>query len=167
LKPDLYIFCGGPGCGKTTLARMLAKRIGNAFHIQTDVLRQMLAYKTYQHLESSFIYHASIVLAQEALKTGYHVILDGTFSRNEYRQEAIEKLKEFYDKYRLIYVKCNVDVASMRNSWRKMKVPSQRLVAMHMHFEEPVNAIVIDTTELDQDSAFNVLIRELTKRNFA
>ncbi len=166
MKPDLYIFCGAPGCGKTTLAKMLAKKIGNAFHIQTDVVRQMLAYKTYLRSESSFIYHSCIMLAEEALKNGYNVILDGTFSRDEYRQEAIERLKEFYDKYRLIYVKCYFDVASIRNSKRTMRVPSQRLVNMHMHFEQPVNALVIDTTELKPNCAFNILIRELSKHNF-
>ncbi len=103
-KPSVYVLYGLPGSGKSTMASMLAEHKG-AIHIQTDVIRRVITgldFGThhYQNFEqgiyskdiSNKVYSTMIEIARKVVDNGKSVVLDGTFSNEEYREMVKEKL---------------------------------------------------------------------------
>lgn len=97
---QLIIVGGGPGTGKTTLARALAERLG-AEVISTDDVRQELtaageitgrpgAYNEglYSPANVAAVYDAVLRRASLALTEGRSVILDGTWRDDDQRERA-------------------------------------------------------------------------------
>lgn len=98
-KPLLILVGGLSGTGKSTLARLLAKRLG-AVLIRSDVVRKELAGLSQEHRDavaSSFAsglyssamtsttYATLAAMANEVLPNGGTVIVDATFSRDAER----------------------------------------------------------------------------------
>ncbi len=85
-RPFLLVVCGLPGTGKTTFASALSAHLGLP-HINTDIIRAELGKKgKYDPLSKSAIYEQLLRRAGEELQNGKGVILDGTFSREAFRE---------------------------------------------------------------------------------
>lgn len=65
--PKLLIFCGIPGTGKSTIAKLVAARLEGTVHIQTDAVRSMISNPAYTNGESEFVYAICVLMAGEAL----------------------------------------------------------------------------------------------------
>lgn len=96
----LVMVGGGPGTGKTTLARALAERLG-AEAISTDDVRSemtargeitgepgVLGVGLYSPQNVEAVYVAVLEAARRGLSAGRTVILDGTWSEPHYRDRA-------------------------------------------------------------------------------
>ncbi len=145
VRQPLVIFCGVPGSGKTTIARILSEKLRGSVHIQTDTIRGMIARRKYDGPESAFVYDSCVQVARVALKRGRPAILDGTFARRAHRARAIATLRGLYGRYLVVYAVCSISTAERRNSFRKEPVPLDRLRAISASFEEPAGALRIDT----------------------
>jgi len=160
LSGKLVIFCGIPGSGKTTIARIVAQDLKQVFHIQTDVIRLMIPHPKYTAQESRLVYKTCIMLAREALRKGYDAILDGTFLKDEYRDEAITQLARYYSSYLIVYIVCNPETAYRRNEERKARVPKRSFLRLYETLEEPISALRIDATRTKPlDAARAVLLQ--------
>lgn len=159
--PRLLLFCGIPGSGKSTIADIVAKRLENTVHIRTDVVRSMIPSPGYSGPESEFVYSSCVTLAGEALMRGYNVILDGTFLRDEFRMDAVRRLRGAYDSSLVVYLHCDVTTAYRRNVARKATVPQERFNVMITRVEEPVNSLKIDTGKITAEEAAGMILRQL------
>ena len=157
----LVIFCGIPGSGKTTIARLVARSLRECFHIQTDTLRFMISRPSYAKDESALVYRGCILLAREALKAGYDAILDGTFLRDEYRDEAIEKLSRYYSSRLVVYVACDPKTAYRRNRSRKERVPKKSFLRLYEMMQEPTSALRIDSERTRPREAASAILLQL------
>ena len=157
----LVIFCGIPGSGKTTIARLVAKDLRDCFHIQTDTLRSMISRPGYTKEESELVYRDCILIAREGLKAGYDAILDGTFLRDEYRDEAIEKLSRYFSSYLIVYVACDPRTAYRRNLSRRERVPKKSFLRLYEMMQEPINALRIDSARTRPREAASAILLQL------
>jgi len=157
----LVIFCGIPGSGKTTIARLVAKSDPLAVLIQTDGIRSMIAKPTYCAEESGLVYRSCEEVARIWLDDSRLVILDGTFGTSKYREETLSRLEGHYSRVDFVHVVCNVDTALRRNSSRLAIVPPDRVRAMLSAFEAPEKAIVVDSSRLSPEAAAEIVIRTL------
>jgi uncharacterized protein len=104
-RPTLYVLCGLPGTGKSTYA----KRLHEIFDIalfRSDAARQELpGYSArrgpvpfgtgiYRHEMRGWVYSWLLSMVQEELKKGRSAILDATFSRQKWREEAVRLAKD-------------------------------------------------------------------------
>jgi aminoglycoside phosphotransferase family enzyme/predicted kinase len=99
-RPTLYVCCGLPASGKSTIAGRFAGALGIS-HLQTDQIRKeegshagdnshVAPYGRgiYRQELRGRVYARMLALAQEQLKHGRSVVLDGSFSRTKWRDEA-------------------------------------------------------------------------------
>lgn len=85
-KPQLYIFVGYPGAGKTTTSKLIQKITG-AKHIWADHERHRLFKPvTYSAKESKILYTKLNNLCEDYLKAGESVIYDTNFNFKADRQ---------------------------------------------------------------------------------
>lgn len=147
------IFCGVPGSGKTTIAKLAAEGLENAMHIQTDAVRAMLSHPVFGQKESQFVYDICYGIAKEALRAGYLVLLDATFMRNEYRSEARNRLRRYCTRIDTVWIDCTLKTALERNSLRESPIPPEKLEGIHSGFENPKRALRIDSSTIAPEAA--------------
>jgi predicted kinase len=155
------IFCGIPGSGKTTIARLVATAIGSAVHIQTDTIRFMIPEPAYTWAEARFVYESMFQVGRQALKMGYDVILDGTFLKEDYRAEAERKLGRYCSSAIVVCVTCDTEVARVRNSQRNATVPEASFNRLSATFERPKKAIFVRSDGRTPESAAAYLLHRL------
>jgi predicted kinase len=139
----------------------VAKKRGRAVHIQTDAVRSMVGNPTYTRSESKFVYRSVTAVAEEALKAGYDAILDGTYLREEFREEAITKLAGLYKTKLIIHVSCDVFLAYRRNLSRPEKVPKESFLRLYSHFQSPREALRIDTDKTTPEIASEDILMQV------
>jgi aminoglycoside phosphotransferase family enzyme/predicted kinase len=100
-RPTLWVVCGMPATGKSTVARTLGRRMGVAV-LRSDVVRKTLFDRRpqtpavagfgqgiYTPGAGALTYGRLLLDAQEHLEKGHSVILDATFSDPRQRAEAL------------------------------------------------------------------------------
>jgi len=115
-RPTLWVVCGMPGSGKSTISRDLS-RVFRIKAFQSDVIRKELyglkpddlsdmSFETgiYSKGASSFTYGRLLLLAQEEIEQGRSVILDATYSKQHDRIEAIRMAKD--NDANIVFVEC-------------------------------------------------------------
>ena len=160
-KGRLLIFCGIPGSGKTTIARLVAEALGSAAHIQTDTIRLMIPAPAYTWEEARFVYESMFLVGRQALKSGYDAILDGTFLREDYRAEAETKLLRYFSSSDVICVLCDPELARARNSQRETAVPDASFDRLSASFERPRSALFVHSDKGTPEEAADYLLRRL------
>jgi len=159
----LIIFCGIPGSGKTSIARIVARKDPTTVHIQTDAIRAMIAKPTFGADESDFVYRACVEVAKEALDKGYTAILDATFGSARRREATLAPLANSYSRIDFVHVKCHLETALRRNAARSSEavVPEQTVRDMLSTFEAPFPSFVVDTSKITPEAAAGLIIQAL------
>jgi predicted kinase len=103
----LYLICGLPGVGKSTVSRELEKLTG-AVMLRTDEIRKLI-FETpeYTNEEKEKVYEALFRTAESLLRLGKDVILDATFYKESLRKEALSVAKKADVSYMIIEVVCD------------------------------------------------------------
>jgi uncharacterized protein len=123
-RPTLWVCCGLPASGKSYLARALAEALSLVL-VQSDRLRKeregiaaaqpvVVGYDEglYKRERRQFVYAAMLAVAQDELKQGRSVILDASFSRKRWREDARQLALDCDTN--LIVLECVCDEASIR-----------------------------------------------------
>ncbi len=159
----LILLCGIPGSGKTTIGKELGGKIKRCVHVQTDVIRAMVASPDYSASESRFVYEAATTVGEVALLHGYDVVLDATFPREEFRREAVSRLGELSEAWIVVWVSCDPLLAYRKNSQRSEKVPLVSFLRLWRNFDPPKGALEIDSEKLRPGEAADKILGELAK----
>ena len=157
----LLVFCGIPGSGKTTIARLVAKSDPPAVLIQSDAMRLAIPEPSYSAEESDLVYRSVIAAAKVWLDGGRLVILDATFGSARRRKSALAELAGHYARVDFVHVVCDLETALKRNSARSSAVPPDRVRGILSAFEAPERAIVVDSSKTSPEAAAEMVLREL------
>ncbi len=120
-RPTLWVLCGLPGTGKSTCAKRLHE-IFDVTLLRSDDARKGLAEYAhsgpapfgtgiYRLEKRGWVYARLLSMAQDALKKGRSVILDATFSKQKWREEAM-RLAEDLDAS-ILFFECTASQATI------------------------------------------------------
>lgn len=117
--PALVVVCGLPGVGKTTVSRRIADRL-NATILRTDAVRkELFPYPEYTDEETEAVYEELLDRAGNELEAGQTVVLDATFARTTFRENADAVADTVGVPFHLIKVECDVSVVERRIQTRE------------------------------------------------
>jgi predicted kinase len=127
-RPTIWVFCGLPASGKSTLAEKTAEALDLPL-IQSDRIRKGGAWPlhseegvvpygqgVYRKELRQMVYSHMLALAQENLKRGRSVVLDATFSTARWRDEA-RLLANDVD-CNILFIECTAELEALRERMR-------------------------------------------------
>jgi aminoglycoside phosphotransferase family enzyme/predicted kinase len=178
-RPVLWVFCGLPASGKSTLARRVARTLFMPLFASDTVRKQepdfphdgVIAFDAgaYRPVLRSRVYAGLFNLAQDEIKKGRSVILDATFSKAQWRASAVRLAKD--QKAGLIFVECVCDPQTVRARLVQRESEAGESDARLVHFEdmiagfEPLSEetagarIQISTDQALEDCFYEILAR--------
>jgi aminoglycoside phosphotransferase family enzyme/predicted kinase len=155
LPPTMVLMCGLPACGKSWLAKRLAKSM-RAVVLRTDLRRkQLIGIEGKRHVHEPYesglyssqtkrgVYRSIRTDALKYLNAGHSVIVDATFSRRDFRSAFIESAVQSGLPYFVVHVTAPEEVIRERLAQRITAVddPSdadlQVYLSEHKSFESP------------------------------
>lgn len=133
LPAAIYVFFGFTGTGKSTLARLWARSRGLP-HFNTDVVRKELAGLSpatrrpeainqgiYTPEFSRRTYEALLELAEQEVRQGRGVVLDGSYQKQEERQRLRDLARRYDFPIYFIFCSCPEPVLRERLSLRSLE----------------------------------------------
>lgn len=144
----LVILTGQSGCGKTTVAVILERKLQHAVRLSSDAVRpEMVEEPRYSEGERLAIYRELLRRAHDLHEAGWNIILDATFNSAELRDRARAIAPSI-----LVWMRCPPGVAQSRHHNKGLDPEI---------YEEPVDAdLVLDTDRLSpEECALRILER--------
>lgn len=140
-RPVLYIVCGLPFAGKTTMSRTLAEGLENAVHVEIDQVNTERGFGIDAALisptEWAETYRLAYQRADEALSTGHDVVFDATnYSRAQRDILRMNANRQGADSA-VIFV--DVPAEECRERWRDNRVSGARYDVRDEDFERVVD----------------------------
>lgn len=119
----LYLFCGAPASGKSTLSRQMAEQY-NAERISFD--------------ERHYMRHNEMIQPiVEALTNGKSVVADSVFTYVKQRKMIIDAVKDISCRKVLVYMTTPLDECLRRNANRKNHLPDFVVESFFQTIEPP------------------------------
>ena len=153
-KPILWIFCGLPASGKSTLAKALGDVHGFDVFRSDEIRKALFAQSDHSSGAQAFeegLYSADTTettyryvfdLARKALETDHGAIIDATFSRDSYRRKALAMAAEC--RALPIFVEClasdNLLAQRLRKRESEPSLSDARLIHLE-HFKKRYDPI--------------------------
>lgn len=124
----MILFTGMPGSGKTTLARMVARKLGIPAFAK-DRVQRVLRDHNLADASTGDGYYIILDMADEQLSLGLNVILDATFPLDHFRTVASETAARHKARFCAFYCYCSDDkVWRERMTQRVQYVPGWKPV---------------------------------------
>jgi hypothetical protein len=167
-RPTLWVLCGLPGAGKSTLARTLSEALLIDV-LRSDVIRKQ---RVRQHLQSRtgtgseqglysseahrLTYTNMLHMARAALEQNHSVIVDATFSKPDDRREAIDLAGRL--DCRILFVECTAPAHIIKSRLAQREGSASASDARLQHYDvlnrryippdeiEPTRRVRVDTT---------------------
>ncbi len=145
-RPTLWVICGMPASGKSTIAKALAEAFCiNVLH--SDVIRKKIfdlkpnesidmpfEEGIYSKGASSLTYGKILLMAQEEIEKGSSVILDATYGSRHKRIEVIRLAQDMGSN--VIFVECVSSEATLKERLRKRNTTDGISDARLYHFDQ-------------------------------
>jgi predicted kinase len=142
----LYVLCGLPFSGKTTLARQLASQL-DLVHIEVDAVHQerglLAAGQPIERADRFAAYLRSLRRTASALQQGRSDVFDATSHRREHREQLRRLAKEYGAMMTVIYLDVPREEivrrrAEIRRSSARPDVPEMDFDRVVQQFQPPL-----------------------------
>ena len=156
-RPTLWVVCGMPGSGKSTISRELSRMFGIKT-LNSDVIRKELfgmkpvdpsdmpfEEGIYSKGASGLTYGKLLLLAQEEIEKGKSVILDATYGNKHHRDEVLRMARD--KDSNIIFIECVLKEKLLKERLSNRKTEFSVSDARPSHFEyfkkrfEPLNEV--------------------------
>ena len=181
-RPVLWVVCGMPASGKSTIAEQIGRALGisvlrsDAIRKElftappTDPSRQAFESGIYTRGATALTYGRMFLTVQEKIEKGNSVVLDATFSTRHFRKEALRLAADMDAGISFIECTASDKVLKKRLARRESRpsLSDARLVhfdAFHKGFEalteiRPEQHILVDTENPVEECMNRILLNE-------
>ncbi|MBC2581900.1 ATP-binding protein [Clostridium sp. DJ247] len=182
----MILITSPPACGKTTLAKKLAKELQETVYLDKDTLIPLskkifeVANEEYNRSSEFFETHIRdleykviLDLAFEAIEYDSHVIINAPFGREirdkQYIEKLREKLKAYNGELKVIWIECSPEVAhkrmiernSERDTW-KLEHWDEYVKTENFNAPDIENLLIYkNNTEEEAEESFKDLLNKL------
>lgn len=112
--PTLWVVCGVPGVGKTSVATYLAEQV-DAELLRTDVVRkELIDEPQYTDAEFDRVYRTILERGRTTLQDGRSVVFDGTYRSRTRRESVADLAADVGVPCRFLKVECDSAVVETR-----------------------------------------------------
>jgi hypothetical protein len=184
-RPMLWIFCGLPASGKSTLAKKVTEALFMPL-FQSDRVRkadknesspEVAPFNTgaYRPILRGRVYGKLLNLAMEQLKQGRSVGLDATFSEGKWRETAMQLAQDL--DVGLIFVQCVCRMDTLRTRLKQRETHPGESDARLVHLEDilkntepffvkdPAALLQISTDQPEEDAFYQILSKARTLKH--
>ncbi len=159
---DLFVVCGLPGVGKTTVSESIADA-RDARLFRTDVVRKDLYDDPeYTEAETDSVYEELLSRAASTLADGRPVVLDGTFQNERFRSDAVATARRLDASVQFVRVECSQSVVRERIRRRDGDL-SDADFEIHQVIREAYDPLTVDHATVD-NSGDRARTREQVER---
>ncbi len=177
-RPVLWVFCGLPASGKSTVARRVTQAL-QMTHLASDTVRKegqdfpddgVVAFNTgaYRPVLRGRVYAKLLNLAQEELRKGRSVVLDATFSSAQWRESAMQLASD--QNAGLIFVHCVCSPQTIKARLANREASSGESDARLIHLDDMIRNfepfdeaadtyLAVSTEQSEDDSLYDALSR--------
>lgn len=146
----IIIFCGVPGSGKSTIAKILSKKLGELGSAKLFISDKI----------SSRVYKRIFELVKQYKNKVDYLIFDATFYQKKWR-EAVYQLAA-KTKTITIYTRASLETCLKRNRKRKPSLPEKVVHIIYHSFEKPRGPeISIDTEKVKPNQAVKLILKKV------
>lgn len=131
----LYIMCGIPGSGKSTIAKSISEEKGSMI-ICPDSIRKELTGREEEQSKNPEVFALAYERTEKALLQGESVVFDATNISKRDRKNFLDRLG-FDHEVIAIVVSADLSTCLRRNAERQRNVPEDVIRRMHERFEMP------------------------------
>jgi len=148
----LYVVCGLPGVGKTTVSEAITDATDGRL-LRTDVVRKEL-YDDPQYTdeETDSVYAEVLSRAEMSLADGETVVVDGTFQHERFREDALATARALDAPVQFVKVECSEPVVRERIR-RRNGDHSDADFEIHQVIRESYDPLSVDHATVDNSGA--------------
>ncbi len=128
---NLYVLCGIPASGKTTLARGLAEATNSKLYCFDDISGFNNPSKSKQLKQQMYNDVYNDLLA------GNSIVIDDLHTQKEWRENLLFIVKDINCKKILIIMDTSLNECLSRNKKRKNRLPDFVIKLLHQRYESP------------------------------
>jgi len=183
-RPTIWVVMGLPASGKSSLGEEMAEKL-SAKLLQSDLIRKQIAghrilegaiasYDSgvYQSSMRQRVYAEMLSLAHERLKQGRSVLLDATFSRQRWRDEARQLAGDLDTN--LVFLECTCPEETIRERMGKREGQSglsdarlRHLPQMIRDYEPPIEMEATQYVPVNTSLAFRETLAQAISEAYA
>lgn len=133
---DLVVMCGLPGAGKTTFAKMFAKK-NNYRYISIDNFYQAVFGNETEHYHKYQVWEILYKAVDLAIEDGVNVILDTNAPNPSDREILYERIGKKFAHRTIVYVENDPDTCKENNKHRNRVIPDEQMDYIINRFISP------------------------------
>ncbi|OYT42571.1 MAG: hypothetical protein B6U78_00815 [Candidatus Aenigmarchaeota archaeon ex4484_224] len=165
---NLIVICGHTGVGKTTIGKMISKKL-NYVHIKGSEVAEEIKEnvgKIWPYEFRKRLYEKMIEKAKPFLKNNESVILDAVFDLEEFRYKARRLAKKFNANFILVRVICDEKIAKKRIKKRYKENPNIPHLKIHNLRKKSFQPIKETHFVINNSYSLDILKRNVEKLIF-